>query len=95
MSGTAVYFYLPNHGRFVFSLAPNEQLGFRKAGEVRGSTLTITWGSDTFLFDCDGPVAPGGGVFNLYVYHDPSWRPRGGSDSFQLGASSARSLVRR
>jgi len=95
MSGAAVYFYLPNHGRFVFSLAPNEQLGFRKAGEVRGSTLTITWGNDTFLLDCDGPIAPGGGVFNLYVHHDPSWRPRGGPESFQLGASSARSLVRR
>jgi len=94
ISGAAVYFYLPNYGRFVFSLAPHEQLGFRKAGEVRGSTLTITWGNDTFVLDCDGPIAPGGGVFHLYVFHEPSWRPRG-PDSFQLGASSARSLVRR
>ncbi len=94
MSGPAVYFYLPNRGRFVFSLAPNEQLGFRKAGEVRGSTLIITWGNDSFVLDCDGPIAPGGGVFNLYVYHDPSWRPRGGPDSFTIGASSARLLVR-
>ena len=29
LTGEAVYFYLPNHGRFVFSLAPNEKLGFR------------------------------------------------------------------
>ena len=95
MSGTAVYFYLPNHGRFVFSLAPHEQLGYRKAGEVRGRTLTINWGNDTFAIVCDGPIAPGDGVFNLYVYHDPSWRPRGGPDAFHLGASDAASFVRR
>ncbi|MEX2264304.1 MAG: hypothetical protein WD696_20285 [Bryobacteraceae bacterium] len=95
ISGEAVYFYLPNRGRFVFSLAPNEKLGFSKAGEVRGSTLTITWGNDTFVLACDGPIAPGGGVFNLYVYHDSSWRPRSGADTFHFGASSARSLVHR
>ena len=94
MSGTAVSFYLPKHGRFVFSLAPHEQLGYRKAGEVRGGTLTITWGNDTFVLTCDGPIAPGDGVFNLYVYHDPSWRPRGGPDAFHLGASDAASFVR-
>jgi hypothetical protein len=96
MSGEAVAFYLPNHGRFVFSLAPHADLGFRKAGEVRGATLKITWGNDTYVFECDGPIAPGGGVFNLYVYHDPSWRPRGGPDAFHLASSSPVStLVRR
>ena len=93
MSGTAVFFYLPRHGRFVFTLVPHEELGFRKAGEVRGNALTINRGSDTFVFDCDGPIAPGGGVFNVYVYHDATWRPRG-ADEFQFGASTARSLVR-
>jgi hypothetical protein len=95
MSGTAVFFYLPGYGRFVVSLAPHTDLGFRKSGQVRGNTLAIHSGADTFLFECDGPIAPGGGAFNLYVYHDPTWRPRGGPDAFQLGASSARSLVRR
>ena len=95
MSGSAVFFYLPSHGRFVFALAPNEELGFQKAGEVRGNTLTITWGTDIYAFECDGPIAPGGGVYNVYVYRDAAWRPRGGPDRFLLGASSARSLVRR
>lgn len=94
MSGAAVFFYLPGRGRQVFSLAPNAELGFHRAGEVRGSSLTIAWGGDTYQIECDGPIAPGGGVFHLYVYPDPSWRPRRNAGEFLLGASDARSLVR-
>ncbi|MCC6860827.1 MAG: hypothetical protein IT158_19825 [Bryobacterales bacterium] len=99
ISGTAVFFDLPDRGRFILSLAPNEELGFRKAGEIRGDTMTIRWGSETYLLESDGPIAPGGGVFNLYVYHDPGWRPGGSwgasDQGLFFGASDARSLVRR
>jgi hypothetical protein len=95
MSGEAVYFYLPGHGRYAMSLAPNLELGFRKLGEVRGSRLTFRNGSDTWTVDCKRPVAPGGGVFNLYVYLDSAWRPLTGADTYQLGASSARSIIRK
>jgi len=91
--GTAAFFYLPGYGRFAFTLAPHEELGFRKAGEVLGNTLTFTWGNDTFAITCDGPIAPGGGVFNLYAYRDEAWRPRADS-SFFFGAGAARSIVR-
>jgi len=95
MSGTFVYLYLPDRGRFVFSLAPNRQDGFRRAGEVRGGMLRYEWNGDTFEMQCGDPVAPGGGVFHLYVHHDPSWRPRSGGESFQLGAQAGGSLVGR
>jgi hypothetical protein len=93
ISGEAVYLYIPGHGRYAFSLAANASLGFRKAGEVRGGKLTFTWGADNVNFDCDEPVAPGGGVFNLYVRHEPAWRPRG-KDQLELGASSASAMIR-
>jgi hypothetical protein len=95
ISGEAVYFYLPGHGRYVMSLAPNLELGFRKLGEVRGSRITFRNGNDTWTIDCPLPVAPGGGVFNLYVYPDPAWRPSTGRDTYHLGASSARSMIRK
>jgi hypothetical protein len=95
VSGEAVYFYLPNHGRYAMSLAPNLELGFRKLGEVRGSRITFRNGNDTWTIDCDRPVAPGGGVFNLYVYPDPGWRPPTGADTYSLGASSVRSMIRK
>jgi hypothetical protein len=94
-SGEVVYFYLPGHGRHALSLAPNPELGFRKLGEVRGARITFQNGSDTWTIDCDGPIAPGGGVFNLYVYADPGWRPTAGAEALQWGASSARSMIRK
>lgn len=95
VSGEAVYFYLPGHGRYAMSLAPNLELGFRKLGEVRGSRITFRNGNDTWIVNCDRSVAPGGGVFNLYVYPDPAWRPSTGANTYQLGASSARSMIRK
>jgi len=35
-------------------------------------------------------IAPGGGVFHLYVSHEPGWRPRGNAEELQLGASTGR-----
>lgn len=95
ISGEAVYFYLPGHGRYAMSLAPNLKLGFRKLGEVRGSRISFRNGNDTWTIDCKHPVAPGGGVFNLYVYPDPVWQPSTGADTYQLGASSARAMIRK
>lgn len=95
MSGEAVYFYVPGYGRYAMSLAPNLELGFRKLGEVRGSSISFRDGNDTWTIDCKDPVAPGGGVFNLYVYPYPGWRPSTGADTYQLGASSAGSMIRK
>ena len=95
-SGETVFFYVPGQGRYLFSLAPHADLGFRKAGEVRGSTLTVTWGSDALRFDCSGPIAPGGGAFNVYVYCDRDWRPaQGMPDAFVWGGGDTRRLLRR
>jgi hypothetical protein len=76
ISGVALRFHLPDKGRFVMTLAPNASLGFRRAGEVRGSTLLFTIGRDTYTFDCNGRIAPGDGPYHLYVHHDSHYRPK-------------------
>ena len=73
--GTVVWFYLPNRGRYVLSLVPRPELGFRRAGEVRGSTVRFTFGGETFTLLTADQVAPGQAPFNLYVLHDPAWKP--------------------
>jgi hypothetical protein len=70
-----VWFYLPNRGRYVLSLLPRSEFGFRRAGEVRGSTVRFTIGSETFTLLTADQVAPGQAPFNLYVLHDPTWKP--------------------
>ncbi|HYP07709.1 MAG TPA: hypothetical protein VER03_15860 [Bryobacteraceae bacterium] len=89
MSGETVHFYLAGHGRYSMSLAPNIEFGFRKLGEVRGTRITYRDGNDTWTIESMEPIAPGGGVFHLYVLAEPAWRPSG-EGNFFMGASSGR-----
>jgi hypothetical protein len=73
--GTVVWFYMPDHGRFALTLMPHPESGFVQAGEVRGSTLSFTSGSDTFNLVSSRRIAPGTRPFHLYVLHEPDWRP--------------------
>lgn len=73
-AGTIVWIYVPGRGRFFLSLAPHAELGFSRAGEVRGSALTFTAGGETFALVSGGRIA-GSAPFNLYVRHEPEWVP--------------------
>ena len=101
VSGPAVWFSLRNRGRYILSLVPHPELGFRKAGEVRGTSLTFTLGTDTFTLNSAKTIAPGDAPFNLYVLQEQGWRPNyPGADTtafpaFQMGADRAELLVRR
>ena len=77
ISGAALWFYLPERGRFVMSLLPNPKLGFRRAGEVTNALLSFTVGSDRYDIKSTSRIVPAGGRFNLYILHDPGWRPTG------------------
>lgn len=48
ISGAALWFYLPERGRFILSLVPNPKLGFRPAGEVSNRSLTFTEGRERY-----------------------------------------------
>jgi hypothetical protein len=73
--GALVWLYLPEHGRYILSLAPRVDLGFRKAGEVRGGTIVFTLGKDSIKLECSSEIATGGAPYNLYVLHDAEWEP--------------------
>jgi hypothetical protein len=75
ISGAALWFYLPERGRFVMSLLPNPKLGFRRAGEVTNALLSFTDGNDRYDIKSTSRIAPASGRFNLYVLRDPEWRP--------------------
>lgn len=82
VSGAAVWLYAPGKGRFVFSLTPRP--GFQKAGEIRGTSMTFKVGADTFAVSSAVRIAPGDAPFNLYVLHEPAWRPADTS-AFTIG----------
>jgi hypothetical protein len=95
ISGSPLWIYIAGHGRFVFSLLPRPDLGFQKAGEIRGSTMTWRWGRDEFSLNSEKRIAPGEGAYNLYVFNNPGYRPSRSDGPFVMGAGGKlESLVR-
>jgi hypothetical protein len=94
-SGTLVWFYLPDHGRYILSLAPRPELGFVKAGEVRGGAVTFTVGNDKFLIESPVAITTGNSAYFLYVLHDTAWEPtaKNQGDRVQFGSVNPRELV--
>ena len=75
VSGGIVWIYTEKHGRFLLSLIPHPELGLRRAGEVRGTSLSFAIGSDTFNLSAGARIAPGQAAYSLYVLHEPEWKP--------------------
>lgn len=73
--GGVVWIYTAGYGRFLLSLVPHPDLGFRKAGEVRGTSLSFAIGGDRFDLSTGARIAPGESAFSLYVLHEPDWKP--------------------
>ena len=99
VSGGVVWLYIGKHGRYILSLVPHPELGFRRAGEVRGSSLSFVMGNETFSLNTGGRIAPGQASFNLYVLHDPDWKPTypmADLSAFNMGAADRpESLIRK
>jgi len=93
--GPLVWLYLPDHGRYVFSLTPRAGLNFVKEGEVRGGVLLFTAGQDSIVMECAAPIAPGDGPYYLHVLHDADWEPTSEAQKVRplLGSVSAAELA--
>ena len=93
-TGTLVWFYVPQHGRYILSLVPRPDLGFTKTGEVRGGAIQFKMEGDQFLLETYQPVAPGSAPYVLYVLHDKEWEPtaRNQADHLLFGSVSPAEL---
>ncbi|HEX5430846.1 MAG TPA: hypothetical protein VFW83_02670 [Bryobacteraceae bacterium] len=83
-TGRLIYFYLPGRGRYILSLVPRPELGFLRAGEVRGGSLIWTAGGSTFSVQTSAAIAPGSAPYFIYVLHDAGWQPVKSADRGRL-----------
>jgi hypothetical protein len=74
-SGALIWFYVPDHGRFIFSLVPRDGYQFQKVGSVAGNRIEFTIGKDHYEWVSSSSVLSDSGAWNLWVLHDPWYVP--------------------
>ncbi len=82
-SGSILWFYLPNYGRFIFSPIEQVGYGFEKIGEIRDSRIVFPYAGAQIEWISSEPVLKPG-TWSLWVRFEPDYRP-----PFEPGPGSA------
>lgn len=75
ISGSLLWFYLPNEGLYVFSLTPREGYNFRKTGKVYGNNLEFTDKGKNFRWTSSENVLNIDGAYSIWVLNEPNFIP--------------------
>jgi hypothetical protein len=79
-AGTLLWFYVQGRGRFIFSLVPREGYQFQKVGLIEDNRIEFTVNGNHYEWLSSSPILPGGGIWNVWVLHDPNYTPLFGSE---------------
>ena len=74
-SGSIVWFYVPDRGRFIFSLAPREGYSFEKLGVLDGNRIEFIANGEHYEWISSVPILANGGTWNLWVLRDANYTP--------------------
>ncbi|MBZ5679760.1 MAG: hypothetical protein LAO24_06620, partial [Acidobacteriia bacterium] len=66
-------------GRFLLSLIPYPNLGFRKAGTLTGRVISFQFGGDRYQVRSSEPLFRSEQPWNLYVRGDASYQSKQGA----------------
>ena len=74
-SGALLWFYIPDRGRFIFSLVPREGYNFEKIAVLDGNKIEFTFDGEHYEWLSSASILPNGGAWNLWVLRDKSYTP--------------------
>jgi hypothetical protein len=77
VTGKYAMFYIPGHGGYFFSNEPVDQRPFVQGAVVDGKHLTFTVDNETYDCTTSAPVLVHADRGQLWVYHDPNYKPSG------------------
>jgi hypothetical protein len=80
-SGALLWFYIPERGRFIFSLVPREGYQFEKIAVLDENKIEFTLKGERYEWLSAAPILPGGGYWYLWVLHDTNYTPFFGSET--------------
>lgn len=91
LTGALLWFYAPQHGRFILSLAPHDGYDFQKAGTIRGNKISFSAGGNLYEWISAAPVvASQNDHWNLWVLYQPDYVPDfvgAKTDSYLFGSA--------
>ncbi len=73
--GALLWFYVPERGRFIFSLVPREGYNFAKVAVLDGNRIEFTVAGERYEWLSSASILPNGGTWNLWVLHDTDYTP--------------------
>ncbi|HKS30183.1 MAG TPA: hypothetical protein VJS44_20330 [Pyrinomonadaceae bacterium] len=74
-TGALLWFYVPDKGRFIFSLTPREGYEFEKVAQIEDNKISFTIGEDVYEWVSSAPIVGSGGKWNLWVLRDRRYSP--------------------
>lgn len=74
-AGSLLWFYVPDRGRFIFSLVPREGYSFQKIGVLDGNRIEFESNGQVYEWISESSILPNGGAWHLWVLHDPDYTP--------------------
>lgn len=81
-SGALLWFYVPERGRFIFSLVPRDGYQFEKIAVLDDNKIEFALNGEQYEWSSGASILPNGGTWNLWVLHDTEYTPFfGGGDT--------------
>ena len=77
--GALLWFYVPERGRFIFSLVPREGYNFAKVAVLDGNRIEFTVDGERYEWLSSASILPNGGAWNLWVLRDTDYVPMFGA----------------
>ena len=74
-SGALLWLYIPERGRFIFSLVPREGYDFEKIAVLDENKITFTIDRERYEWVSGTSILPSGGAWNLWVLRDTKYTP--------------------
>jgi len=79
-TGALLWFYVPERGRFIFSLVPREGYEFQKVAVLDENKIEFTLDGEHYEWVSAASILPNGGTWNLWVLRDTKYTPLFGAD---------------
>jgi hypothetical protein len=74
-TGALLWLYVPERGRFIFSLVPREGYDFAKIAVLDENKIEFRVNGERYEWVSGASILPNGGTWNLWVLHDTAYTP--------------------